>query len=175
MTLNVVSFNAGSGTLGRWGTLRLTGAQSAVIQSMVGEDIELPAEVAADLPGPVLLDEACGRLLFLPYSGEMVSALDLPTGEEIFEPVVIPRDGDVGMRRCDFRVVPTGGVLYLTEMSLLMFDESFVPLWRVDEDFGAWCFEEVTDRELLLVSGDWTGHEESQVRALASGDRVSVS
>src|ERR1700691_6317338 len=62
VNLSLVRFAGGSGSLGRWGTMWLTGASSAVIKTTHYEDIEVPGEVAEDRPGGiVLLNEAMGR------------------------------------------------------------------------------------------------------------------
>jgi hypothetical protein len=174
MSLRIVRFTAGSGSLGPWGSLRLTGAASAVIKATNCADIELPSAVAEDLPGGiVVLNEANGRLLLLPYAGETISGFDLIDGKELFQPVTIPRDPDVGLRIADVRIVSAGGVLHLTEGSLSYFDENLLPSWRCDEDFTGWTFEGVSHREILLLAGDWTGREEHQVRYLDNGQRIS--
>jgi hypothetical protein len=171
--LSIVRFAAGSGNLGPWGSLRLTGASSAVIKATNCDDIELPAPVAEDLPGgATVLNEAKGRLLFLPYAGEIVAGIDLAEGGELFPPMTIPRDQDAGMRIADYRLVGIGGVIYLTEGSLLRFGENLLLSWRYDEDFTGWSFEGVSHHEIWLTAGDWTGREERQIRSLDNGQRI---
>jgi len=169
-----VRFASGSGDLGPWGSLRLTGASSAVIKATNCEDIELPSPVAGDLPGGVaVLNEAKGRLLFLPDAGEIVAGFDLAEGGELFPPMTIPRDRDAGMRLADYRLVGIGGIVYLTEASLLRFGEELLLSWRYDEDFASWSFEGVSQCEILLTAGDWTGREEHQIRSLDNGQRIA--
>lgn len=173
MNLSIVRIAAGSGSLGPWGSLRLTGASSAVIKATNCEDIELPALVAEDLPGGVtVLNEAKGRLLFLPYAGEIVVGFNLADGTELFPPMTIPRDQDAGMRIADVRLVDIGGILHLSEASLSYFGEDLLLSWRCDEDFMGWTFEGVSHREIRLAAGDWKGREKCQIRSLDSGQRV---
>lgn len=69
------------------------------------------------------------------------------------------------------RVLPGVDALYLTEATLARFSGDCMILWRVDEDFAGWTIEGVTHDEVLLESGDWTGREDRQSRALADGAR----
>lgn len=86
------------------------------------EDVELPEVVAADITaGMLLLNDEMGRLLFLPYASEMIVAYDLKAGEILYPLVVIPRDGDRGMRMSIVRVLPGVDSLYLTEATLTRF------------------------------------------------------
>ena len=174
MTLNVAPISGGRASLGSWGTLELTGAASAMLRLNWSEDVELPEVVAADITaGVLLLNEEIGRLLFLPYAGELIVAYDLKEGEPAYPPVVIPRDDDRGMRMAIVRVLPGLDALYLTEGTLARFSGDCMLLWRVDEDFAGWTIEGVTHDEALLVSGDWSGREDRQFRALADGRRSS--
>jgi hypothetical protein len=172
VNLSIGRIGEGSGSLGSWGSLRLTGASSAVIKATNCEDIELPTLVAEDLPGAVaVLNEAKGRLLVLPYADEIVAGFDLAEGGKLFPPMTIPRDQDAGVRIADVRLVAVGGFLHLTEASLSCFGEDLLLSWRYDEDFTGWTFEGVSDREIWLTAGDWTGREERQNRSLANGGR----
>lgn len=174
MTLDVIPISGGRANLGTWGTLELTGAASALLRLNWSEDVELPEVVAIDVTaGVLLLDEEIGRLLFLPYAGTLIVAYDLKLGEPVYPPVVIPRDDDPGMRMSIVRVMPGVDALYLTEATLARFGSDCTLLWRVDEDFAGWTIEGVTHDEVLLVSGDWTGRENRQFRALADGTRSS--
>jgi hypothetical protein len=88
VSLSLVRFAGGSGSLGQWGAMWLTGASSAVIKTTHCEDIDVPAAVAEDRPGGiVLLNDAMGRILFLPYRGEVMAGFDLADGEKLFPPV----------------------------------------------------------------------------------------
>ena len=175
MTLSVIPISGARASLGSWGTLELTGAASALLRLNWSENVELPEVVATDnTAGVLLLNEEIGRLLFLPYAGELIVAYDLKEGEPAYPPAAIPRDDDPGMRMSIVRVLP-GGVdaMYLTEATLARFSGDCIPLWRVDEDFAGWTIEGVTHNEVLLVSGDWTGREDRQSRALTDGKRSS--
>ena len=77
------------------------------------------------------------------------------------------------MRLADYRLVDVGGIVYLTETSLLRFGEEFLLSWRYDEDFASWSFEGVSHCEILLTAGDWTGREEHQIRSLDNGRRIA--
>jgi hypothetical protein len=174
MALNVMPVSGGRASLGSWGTLELTGAAAAVLRLNWSENIELPEVVAADITaGVLLLNEEIGRLLVLPYAGELIVAYDLKKGEPAYPPVAIPRDEDRGMRMSTVRVLPGIEALYLTEATLARFGDDCTLLWRVDEEFGGWSIEGVTHEEVLLVSGDWTGREDRQSRALGDGTRSS--
>jgi hypothetical protein len=173
-TLNVVPISGGRASLGSWGTLELTGAASASLRLTWSENVELPEAVAADITtGVLLLNEEMGRLLYLPFAGELIVAYGLKQGEPLYPPVVIPRDDDRGMRMSIVRVLFGIDALYLTEATLARFSDDCTLLWRVDEDFAGWTVEGVTHDEVLLVSGDWTGREERQSRALSDGKRSS--
>lgn len=174
MTLNVVPISGGRANLGSWGTLELTGAASALLRLNWSENVELPEAVATDITsGVLLLNEEIGRLLFLPYTGELIVAYDLKAGGPAYPPVTIPRDDDRGMRMSIVRLLPGLDALYLTEATLARFGGDCRLLWRVDEDFGGWTIEGVTHDEVLLVSGDWIGREDRQSRTLADGIRSS--
>jgi len=77
------------------------------------------------------------------------------------------------MRLADYRLVGIGGIVYLTEASLLRFGEELLLSWRYDEDFASWSFEGVSQCEILLTAGDWTGREEHQIRSLDNGQRIA--
>jgi hypothetical protein len=174
MSLNVVPISAGRAILGSWGTLELTGAAWALLRLNWSEDVELPEDVAADITaGVLLINEELGRLLFLPYAGELIVAYDLKGGEPVYPPVDIPRHDDRGMRMSIVRVLPGVDALYLTEATLARFGDDCGLLWRVDEDFAGWTIEGVTHDEVLLVSGDWTGREQRQSRGLTDGRPLS--
>jgi len=170
---SLVRFAGGSGSLGRWGTMWLTGASSAVIKTTHYEDIEVPGEVAEDRPGGiVLLNEAMGRLLFLPYEGGIIAGFDLASGEELFRPVTLPRDENRGLRIPDYRILDGGGLIYLTECSLMRFGEDLLLIWRVGEDFGRWEIDGVSYREIVLVSVDERGRWEHQTWSLDDGRMI---
>jgi hypothetical protein len=174
MTLNVIPISGGRANLGSWGTLELIGAASALLRLNWSENVELPETVAADITaGVLLLNEEIGRLLFLPYAGELIVAYDLKEGEPAYPPVAIPRDDDRGMRMSIVRLLPGVDAVYLTEATLARFSGDCMLLWRVDDDFAGWTIEGVTHDEVLLVSGDWTGREDRQSRTLADGIRSS--
>lgn len=175
MGLHTVPISGGIAPLGRWGTLALTGAASAIVQLTQADDIELPAAIAANIttPNVRLLNDELGRLLFLPYDGELVAAYDLSEGQPVGPPVVLSsRDPDHGMRTADFRLIEDLGVVYLTESLLALFREDCTLAWRVENDFAGWSFEGVTPREINLVRGDWSGREEHQMRSVADGTRL---
>jgi hypothetical protein len=44
-------------------------------------------------------------------------------------------------RLADYRLIGIGGIVYLTEASLLRFGEELLLSWRYDEDFASWAFE----------------------------------
>jgi hypothetical protein len=158
VNLSLVRFARGSGSLGRWGTMRLTGARSAVIRTPCCEDIDVPADVAADRPdGIVVLNEEQGHLLFLPYRGEVMAAFALAGCAELFPPATLPRDEDPGLRIPDYRIIADGGVVYLNERSMVRFGQDLLPIWRVSEDFGRWEIKRVSDRQIVLAALDERG------------------
>lgn len=174
MPLSVVPISGGRASLGSWGSLELTGARAALLRLNWSEDVELPEDVAADITaGVLLLNEDMGRLLFLPYTGELIVTYDLKEGEPVCPPIEISRDADRGMRMAVVRVLPGVDALYLTEATLARFSGECKLLWRVDEDFSRWTIEGVTSAEVLLVSGDWIGREMHQARTLADGRPAS--
>lgn len=171
----MVHFAGGSGSLSRWGTMRLTGAQSAVIRTPNCEDIDLPAGVAIDRPdGIVLLNDATGRILFLPYRGEVMAGFALAECEELFPPATLPRDEDPGLRMADYEITGDASLVYLNERSLLRFGEDLMPIWRVTDDFGGWGIERVSAREIVLVALDEREPVAHQVWSLDDGWRTDV-
>jgi len=173
LTLNVVPVSGGLARLGSWGTLVLTGARSALLRLTWTEDIELPEAVSAEIPGGVLLlSDEPGRLLFLPYAGELVVAYDLKQGEPVYPLVSIPRNPDRGLRMAVVRVFPDLGAIFLTEATLACFREDCTIAWRHDEDFAGWTIEGITLQGLHLIAGDWAGREQCQTRSLVDGNRL---
>jgi hypothetical protein len=55
-------------------------------------------------------------------------------------------------RLADYRLIGIGGIVYLTEASLLRFGEELLLSWRYDEDFASWAFEGVSHCEILLTA-----------------------
>jgi hypothetical protein len=173
MTLEIINYTMGVGSLGKWGEIRLTGATSAFVRTTQCEDVELPGAISEQLPhGITILNEMTGRLLLLPFSGELVACYDLVNGNEAAPPVTIPRDVDVGMRIADFRLPQAGGVIYKTEKSLVYYTSDLDQAWRRDEDFAGWAFEGTYGTDIFLVSGDWTGNAQRQVRSLSNGEQT---
>jgi hypothetical protein len=155
VNLSVVRFAAGSGSLGRWGTVRLRGVSDTVIRTPNCEDIDVPPAVAKDRPdGIVLLNDATGRIVFLPYRGEVMASFALAECVELFPPVTLPRDEDPGMRMADYVVIVDGGIVYLNECCMLRLSADFLPVWRVNGDFDGWGFEEVSVHQIVLVALD---------------------
>lgn len=168
--LHIVPISGGQGSLGSWGKVLLTGAQSALLRLTWSEGVELPSDVATDITGGVLLvnDEA-GRLLYLPYAGESIVAYDLRTGEPVASPIPLTRDPDRGMRSAVVKLVPGRGALHLTEATLMFLAEDCTLAWRRDGDFGGWGVEAVTLDQICLRAAHPTGSERRQVRSLADG------
>lgn len=169
----IVHVDRGSASLGSWGSLELTGSRSATIRTPQAEDVEVPEEVANELPAAiVILNPENGHLISLPYAGETVLSLDLGTSTPVNSLMTIPRDQDHGMRIADFRLVSELGVVYLTERSLALFNEDLRQVWRHDGDFMGWSFEGVTPDEIYLLTGDWSGYEEHQTRSMINGNVI---
>jgi len=173
MTFSVVPVSAGRAPLGSWGTLELAGSTSAVLRLTMAEDLELPEAVAVDLTGGVLLlNEDIGRLLFLPYAGEVAVTYALDDGAQAFPTVKLPRDPDIGLRMAVVRLLPGLGAVHLTEGSLALFGEDGSLAWRHEEDFAGWTIEGTTLDEMQLLWGDWEGRESRQRRAVIDGTRL---
>lgn len=173
-SLSVVPVSGGVARMGSWGILELTGPNSAWLRLVWSEDKELPTAVAVDVTsGVLLLSAELGRLLFLPYAGELAAVYDLRTGEPVYPAIELLRDDDHGMRMASVRVVTGLGAVHLTEVTLSCFREDCTLAWRHDGDFGGWSVEVVGVDTLGLVCGDWSGRERRQVWALASGQRLS--
>lgn len=173
VTLDAVPVSGGLARLGSWGTLELTGAKSAVLRLNRSDDVELPEAVAADVTGGVLLlNDLIGRLLFLPYAGDLMVAYDLKEGKTAYPAIAIARNPDYGLRMATVRVLPGGfGVIHLTEATLSCFRADCTLAWRHDEDFAGWTVER-TILEVHLKAGDWSGREQRQTRTLVDGTLV---
>jgi hypothetical protein len=172
VNLHTAAVIGGQAALGHWGTLRLTGPTEASISAVECEDVALPAEMAQDLPGAtVLLNEASGRVLLLPYAAALIAGYDLAACTELFPPMQIPRHSEFGLRMAAVRLIEIG-VLYISEGTLALFDDNLLQVWRWDEDFLGWTIETVDERSVRLLSGDWSGSEQRQVRSLEDGQRI---
>ncbi len=88
--------------------------------------------------------------------------------------IAIPRDEDVGLRLAEFQLVADGGVLFMTERSLMRFDSQMLCAWRVDDDFSGWAFDRVVHGRIGLAASNWAGQESFQSRSLADGHRLGV-
>ena len=173
MTLHVVPIQGGQASLGTWGSLQLSGSTSAVLRPAVSEDVDVPESVAWDLPGGVLLlNDELGRLLFLPYAGDMAISYDLENGLFVEEPHLLPRSPDRGLRMATVRLVPELGAVYLTESTLALFRDDCTLSWRHDENFSGFTIVAITHDEVRLLASDWDGHEERQRRALLDGTKI---
>jgi hypothetical protein len=169
MSLSVLSIEKGLARLGSWGNLALTGRSTAVLKPSRADDVVLPEAVAEDLTaGVLLLNEETGGLLFLPYAGDLIISYDLTHGTLAYEPLVLPRASDRGLRMATVRLVAGFGAVYLTESTIAGFHEDCTLAWREDGDFAGWEIERITNDEVLLLRGDWAGNEERRRRALAS-------
>lgn len=169
MTLRVLDVSRSS-RLGPWGTLELTGASSALLRLVLADDIALPDTVAEDLTGStVLLNEQEGRLVVLPYAAELVAGYDLKFGEPLYPPIILRRASDYGLRMGTARVILGLGALHLTESTLSLFRDDCSLAWSCEDDFQGWTIEALTPDAVRLLSGDWAGRQERQVRSLANG------
>lgn len=168
--INVVRMISGALPLGRWGSLQLVGRQKAILKAMMSEDFEVPTEVAEELPrGVAVLADDVGRLLLLPYSGEVVACLDLASGRLAYPLLLLRRVVEDGLRMASVRLVPGWGVLHLTEVSLCMFDEALNFAWRHDADLMGWSIESVQERTVTLLFSDWNGREVREEISLIDG------
>jgi hypothetical protein len=78
-----------------------------------------------------------------------------------------------GLRVATPRVVPSVGVLHLTEATLALFREDCTPAWLCEGDFAGWTVEAITPNEVRLLTGDWAGHQKRQTRSLVDGASLS--
>lgn len=174
MTLSPIAICNGAARLGSWGTLELSGPSSALLRPSMAENTELPESVAADLVAAVLLlNDQDGKLLILPYAGELAVAYDLKTCELAYPATSLPRNADPGLRIATVRTVFHLGVVHLTEATLVLFREDGAVAWRKEGDFSGWAIEGATSDDLLLVLADWAGNEDRQTRSMATGDVTS--
>ena len=121
MSLDPVPISGGRARLASCGTVELIGRASAVLRLTRADDVELPETVAEDVTGGVLLlNDDLGRLLYLPYTGELVVAYRLEDGAPAYQPIRLPRDPDHGLRMATVRVLPNLGALHLTESTLAL-------------------------------------------------------
>lgn len=162
-------------SLGTWGTLELSGETSALVRPSLAGDFELPEAIARDLTaGMLLLNDEVGRLIYLPYEGELIGAYDLTSGEAVSPPIELSRHADRGLRMATFLVIPGLGAAHLTESNLSLLREDGSLAWRRDDDFQGWIIAGQTTHELHLRAGDWAGHEFHQSRSLRDGARLAT-
>jgi hypothetical protein len=171
MMLRQVSLRPGGTDLGDWGALRLTGDES-VVAPRQALDVELPGPVAETVThAGLILNEAQGVLLVLPFQAETVARIELVETDEPYSEFEVPRDEDRGLRVADLRVIDDG-VLFLTERSVLRFAVDLRLVWRVDGDFLGWVFEAVEDGRIVLGCSNWSGEEFRQVLSIEDGRRL---
>jgi hypothetical protein len=167
--LELVKFDGGLGELGVWGRITIDGIKSATIRSSTGVDTNLPAGIAEGLVRDlVMCDSESGEILILPYEGDLVAAVNPDTGE-LRQLARLTRDADVGMRIAGVRFPPLGGVLFICEGAIILFDVGFRIQWRLDGDFSSWSLAGVDDKQFWLVASDYLGEERRQRRSLADG------
>jgi hypothetical protein len=175
LLLEKVRFADGHGDIGDWGCLILNGQSSAVVQSRVGEDINLPSQLARSLLwDDVILNSEIGSFVVLPYERDVVAQIKVPVGE-VFELASIQRAADRGMRVAGFKFVPTGGLVFICEGCLIFLDEVFDLKWQIDEDFSSWSIAGIDDRELLLVSSSPSDEETFQRRSMLDGSVIWIT
>lgn len=161
---------SGSGDLGAWGRLELTGVDSARVRSAMSEDFDIPSEVAGEiLAGVLVLSDELGRVLILPYAGDFVACIDLGEGGLLYPMLRLLRSAEHGLRMASVRLLSGVGVLHLTEGSLCLFDEELELVWRCDKSFMGWSIEGVLDGKVLLLASDWAGRESRQAFSLRDG------
>lgn len=173
--LTLIPVVVGKMDLGTWGRVELTGAESAVVRCSMAVDFELPSDVASDLPaGAAVLASEQGRLLLLPYGGNVVACVDLVLGELAFPLIQLGRSEEYGMRTSWVRIF-SGRVLHLTEAGLTLYSESLDPSWMRAGDYLGWCIEGVVGDSVHLGASDWRGREWGQVISLKDGSVRSSS
>lgn len=173
MVVTPVSVTNGTASLAGWGQIVVHGQRAAELQLVNATSLDLPEEVAYDITASVvLLNGDLARLLVLPYAAPTACCFDLQTGRELFEPFVIERDSDYGMRSSEVRVAE-GSVVFLCETTLAVWREDFSLVWVRYGDFGEWSLHAVQAGTLGLIRETWQGRTNVQYFSIKDGSSTN--
>ncbi|MEO8528541.1 MAG: hypothetical protein ABI435_05640 [Pseudolysinimonas sp.] len=165
-----VEYLGGRGDLGKWGYIELSGARSALVHSLVGEDFELPEDVALDLThGDTFLDTETGRLFFFPSHADLIHAYNINSGQPVFEPVGVDGEEDPRDRWRGVWVLENAGLLCISEYAVFFFTDDLNLAWAVRGDFSGWSVQRSEEDTVTLAYADFGGRSASRRYRLSDG------
>lgn len=129
-----VRLSGGSVSLGSWGRLEVSGVSAASVETVGGDVVELPADVAQNAGTTLFwLDEPDGLLLLIPRTGDEIVLVDLHEGSAR-ELEWLVRDEDEDLRFISVRPGPGGTLLVLYERGLVCLEADGSVRWHALHD-----------------------------------------
>jgi hypothetical protein len=129
-----VTLSGGYVSLGLWGRLDVSGSFEAKVETVSGQVVELPPDVARNLGSMVLwLDDRDGLLLLIPHTGEEILQVDLRHGTARQLEWLV-RDEDEDLRFASVQPGPGGTLLVLYERGLICLGPDGRVRWHVLHD-----------------------------------------
>ena len=171
-----VELTKGRATLGRWGELIVSGANSARIETISGETLEVDESTAAQISDMVRwLEDENGLLLFIPVFGATVEAFDLRY-DRTWRVDWLVRDDDEELRHLGIRPTSAGELLVLYERGLLCIGAGGRVRWHILHDDISARFETVED-DHVTIGTQWPVELMGRERrySLATGELQSES
>jgi hypothetical protein len=145
-------------SLGSWGRVEVSGISAASVETVSGDVVELPPDVARDLGTTLFwLDEPDGLLLLIPRAGSEIVRVDL--GEGVVREVEwLVRDEDEDLRFASARPGPGGTLLVLYERGLVCLDPRGAVRWHaLHDDLSAEIVAVDDDRVVLRQQWPYCG------------------
>lgn len=149
-----VTLSGGSVSLGSWGRLDVSGLFEAKVETVSGQVVELPSNVARNLGTTVLwLDDQDGLLLLIPRTGEEIVQVDLRHGTARQLEWLV-RDEDEDLRFASIQPGPGGTLLVLYERGLICLGPDGRVRWHVlHDDLSAEIVD--VDQDDVVLRQQW--------------------
>ncbi len=149
-----VPLSGGSVSLGSWGRLDVSGFFEAKVETVSGQVVELPSDVARNLGTTMLwLDDQDGLLLLIPRISEEILRVDLRHGTACQLEWLV-RDEDEDLRFASIQPVSGGTLLVLYERGLICLAPDGRVRWHVlHDDLSAEIVE--IDQDDVVLRQQW--------------------
>jgi len=149
-----VPLSGGSVSLGSWGRVDVSGLFEAKVETVSGQVVELPSDVARNLGTTVLwLDDQDGLLLLVPRTGEEILQVDLSHGTARQLEWLV-RDEDEDLRFASVQPAPGGTLLVLYERGLICLGPDGRARWHIlHDDLSAEIVD--VDQDDVVLRQQW--------------------